>query len=120
LTETERVIEEIGALTAVDGALILNHNLALIAFGAILHVGRPAVVVEALDAQGSRHRTIDFGSRGTRHRAAATYAAEHPGAVVFVASEDGQVSCLFRDGAYPHVLLWRLGPADVHGAHAKR
>jgi hypothetical protein len=119
LTETERVIEEVGALTAIDGALILNRSLALIAFGAILRVGRAAMIHEALDAEGTRHRTIDFGSRGTRHRAAATYAADHPGAVVFVASEDGQVSCLFRDHVHPYVLLWRLGPAD-HGAQRIR
>jgi DNA integrity scanning protein DisA with diadenylate cyclase activity len=113
LTETERVIEEVGALTAVDGAVILNRSLGLMAFGAILRVGRPAMVLEALDAEGTRHRALDFGSRGTRHRAAVTYAAEHPGAVVFVASEDGQVSCVFRDRAHAHVLLWRLGPAVV-------
>jgi Probable sensor domain DACNV len=119
LTETERVIEEVGALTAIDGALILNRSLALIAFGAILRVGRASMIHEALDAEGTRHRTIDFGSRGTRHRAAATYAADHPGAVVFVASEDGQVLCLFRDHVHPYVLLWRLGPAD-HGAQRIR
>jgi DNA integrity scanning protein DisA with diadenylate cyclase activity len=113
LTETERVIEEVGALTAIDGALIMNRSLALMAFGAILRVGRPTIVLEALDAEGNRQRSIDFGSRGTRHRAAVTYSAEHPGAVVFVASEDGQVSCVFRDRAHAHVLLWRLGPAEA-------
>jgi DNA integrity scanning protein DisA with diadenylate cyclase activity len=120
LTETERVIEEVGALTAIDGALILNRSLALIAFGAILRVGRAAMIREALDAEGTRHRAIDFGSRGTRHRAAATYAADHPGAVVFVSSEDGQVSCLLRDHVHRYVLLWRLGPADGHGVQPIR
>jgi DNA integrity scanning protein DisA with diadenylate cyclase activity len=120
LTETERVIEEVGALTAIDGALVLNRSLALIAFGAILRVGRSATIREAIDAEGTRHRTIDLESRGTRHRAAATYAADHPGAVVFVASEDGQVSCLFRDRAHRHVLLWRLGPTDGHTARRIR
>jgi Probable sensor domain DACNV len=119
LTETELVIEKVGALTAIDGAVILNRSLALIAFGAILRVGRSAMIREAIDDEGTRHRTVDFGSRGTRHRAAATYAADHPGAVVFVASEDGQVSCLFRDRAHPHVLLWRLGPTD-HSARRIR
>ena len=118
LTETERVIEEVGALTAIDGAVVLNRSLAPIAFGAILRVGHSTRIREAIDAEGSRHRTIDFGSRGTRHRAAASYAADHPGAVVFVASEDGQVSCLFRDRAHRHVLLWRLGPTD--GDRARR
>lgn len=119
LSETENVIEEVGALTGIDGAVILSRSLALVAFGAILRVGRSVKVREAMDAEGARHRSLDFGSRGTRHRAAVTYAADHPGAVVFVASEDGQVSCLFRDRASPHVLLWRLGPAG-HGVRRIR
>jgi hypothetical protein len=112
MTEAERVMQELGALTAIDGATFLNRELALVAFGVILPVGRGAVVVDA-DAPIGDARPVDFGSRGTRHRASATYAAEHPGSVVFVASEDGQVSCMFRDSASNPVLLWRVGPADV-------
>lgn len=116
LTEAERVIEEIGALTAIDGAILLSRELALVAFGVILPLGHPTAVEEATDAEGSRSRLIDLGNRGTRHRAAATYAAEHPGSVVFVASEDGYVSCMFRDLPHEHALLWRLGPS--RGAHS--
>ncbi len=113
LTEVERVIEEFGALTGIDGAILLNRDLALMAFGVILPVGRPTAVAEALDAEGLHGRIIDLGSRGTRHRAGVTYAARHPGSVVFVASEDGQVSCLFRSSPRHQVRLWRLGPTDV-------
>jgi sensor domain DACNV-containing protein len=112
ITEAERVTQELGALTAIDGATFLNCELALVAFGVILPVGRGATVIDA-DAPHDEVRTADFGSRGTRHRASATYAAEHPGSVVFVASEDGQVSCMFRDSPTRPVLLWRVGPADV-------
>jgi hypothetical protein len=59
---------------------------------------------------------VDFGTRGTRHRASATYAADHPGSIVFVASEDGQVSCMLRDPASKEVVIWRVGPSDVHAA----
>src|SRR5262245_10998405 len=113
LTEVERAIEEFGALTGIDGAILLNRDLALIAFGVILPVGRQTAVVQALDAEGRHGRVIDMGSRGTRHRASVTYAAQHPGIVVFVASEDGQVSCLFRSSAQQQVRMWRLGPSDV-------
>jgi hypothetical protein len=119
LTETERVIERVGALTAIDGAVVLNRSLALIAFGAILRVGRSVMIREAIDAEDARHRIVNFGSRGTRHRAAATYAADHPGAVVFVASEDGQVSCLFRYREDAHVLLWRLGLSAGHTSQSR-
>ena len=114
LGEVERVIEEYGALTAIDGAILLNRDLALIAFGVILPVGRPTAVAQVVDAEGLHGRVIDLGSRGTRHRAGVTYAARHPGSVVFVASEDGQVSCLFRSSTQHQVRLWRLGPTDVH------
>lgn len=114
LTEIERVIEEVGALTAIDGAVLLNRDLALIAFGVILPIGRPTAVAQAVDAKGLHGRLIDLGSRGTRHRASVAYAARHPGSVVFVASEDGQVSCLFRSSTQHLVRLWRLGPTDVH------
>jgi len=113
LTEAERLTEELGALTGIDGAILLNRHLALVAFGVMLPLGRPAALAEASDAEGLRFNVVDLGSRGTRHHAGATYAADHPGSVVFVASEDGHVSCMLRDTLREHTLLWRLGPAEV-------
>jgi hypothetical protein len=109
LTEAERVGEEFGRLTAIDGAVLLNCNLGLTAFGIILPVGGSVPIIERNSNGGDPLRLMDFDSRGTRHRAAATYAAEHPGSVVFVASEDGQVSCLLRDSVSSPVRLWHLG-----------
>jgi len=111
LTEAERVTQELGALTAIDGALVVDRHLALRAFGVVLPVGGPTALLEASDDEGRQIRPIDLGSRGTRHRASATYGAEHPGTIVFVASEDGQISCMFRDPSREHTLLWRLGAA---------
>jgi DisA bacterial checkpoint controller nucleotide-binding len=113
LTEAERITEELGALTAIDGAVLLNRHLALVAFGVTLPLGRPKALLLAKDAEGYDTQQIDFGSRGTRHHAGATYAAEHPGSVVFVASEDGQVSCMLRDGSREETLVWQLAPAEV-------
>ena len=113
LTEVERVIEEFGALTAIDGAVLLNRDLALIAFGVILPVSSPTAVVHAVDAEGLHGRIVDLGSLGTRHRAGFGYAARHAGSVVFVASEDGQVSCVVRSSAQHQVRLWHLGPHEV-------
>jgi hypothetical protein len=113
LTEAERIIEELGALTAIDGAVLLNRHLGLVAFGVMLPLGQPMSLARALDAEGCDVRTVDLGSRGTRHSAGATYASEHAGSVVFVASEDGQVSCMFRGESRDHTLIWALGPAEV-------
>lgn len=102
--EIERIVRQIGALTAIDGATILGRSLALAGFGVILPVtdGGPA--------------PAHLASRGTRHRAAATYAHDHPGSVVFVASEDGHVSCMLRESAADRVGVWRLGPGEVDAA----
>lgn len=113
LTEVDRVIEDFGALSGIDGAVVLNRDLALLAFGVILPVGQPTAVAEALDTDGQQHRSIDLASRGTRHRASATYAAEHPGSLVFVASEDGHVSCLLREPSWHETLFWRVGPSHA-------
>jgi hypothetical protein len=109
LTEAERVVEELGRLTAIDGAVLLNRSLGLVSFGVILPVRPHVGVVDArlADAQG-HFEEMDLGARGTRHRAGATYAAEHPGSVVFVASEDGQVSCLLRERTDTPLHVWRL------------
>jgi hypothetical protein len=109
LTEAERVVEELGRLTAIDGAVLLNHSLGLVSFGVILPVRQHVGVVDATLSDAHAHLEAgDLGTRGTRHRAGATYAAEHPGSVVFVTSEDGQVSCLLREHVDTPLRIWRL------------
>src|SRR5688572_27747036 len=76
LTEAERVGEEFGRLTAIDGAVLLNCDLALTAFGIILPVGGSVPIIERTGNGDHPARLMDFDSRGTRHRAAATYASE--------------------------------------------
>ncbi len=113
LVEAERATEEIGSLTAIDGAVVLNRHLGLVAFGATLPLGRPAKLTPAADVGNHHSRLLDLGSRGTRHHASASYAADHPGSVVFVASEDGQLSCMLREHSHNDTLVWRLEPAEV-------
>jgi hypothetical protein len=110
LAELETVLEQIGALTGIDGATVLNRELALVAFGVILPVGAPTVVMEATDVEGVNLRPIDLSTRGTRHRAGATYAAEHAMSVVFVSAEGGQITCMHRHPSMQQVVLWRFGP----------
>ncbi len=113
VAEVERTIEEYGQLSAIDGAMVLDKHLGLIAFGTVLPTGGEGPVWEALDSEAERRRPLDLGSRGTRHRAAATWASRHPGTLVFVASQDGQSTCLWRNSQEDGVLAWRLNPADL-------
>lgn len=112
LSEGERTVEELGMLTATDGATVLDRSLALLGFGVVLPVTAPGFVMEARDAEGRIVRPFDLGTRGTRHRAAATYARAHPGVVVFVASQDGEIACLYRDPSWEQVIAWRFGPRE--------
>jgi hypothetical protein len=112
LSEAERTIEELGALTATDGATVLDSSLALLGFGIVLPIAQPWSVREALDVEGTIQRPFDLGTRGTRHRAAATYARTAPGSVVFVSSQDGEMGCLYRDPAWDNAVLWRFGPRE--------
>lgn len=112
--EIQHSIVEIGALTALDGATILDASLALLGFGLVLPVGDPTVpIVEAENVEATRVRPFDLGGRGTRHRAAASWAFAHPRSVVFVASQDGELGCLFRARGEPAVTLWRFRAADL-------
>ncbi len=106
--EMQETINEIGALTALDGATILDRSLGLVVFGHILPLGTGnANVLGAQDIGSSGVSPIDYESRGTRHHAAAAYARNHPGSVVFVASKDGDLGCLFRALGSEDVTLWQ-------------
>ncbi|MBI2390836.1 MAG: DNA integrity scanning protein DisA nucleotide-binding domain protein [Deltaproteobacteria bacterium] len=100
-------------MTAIDGATVLDRNLALQAFGVILPVAHDIRVSFAVNPEASSLTEGDLACRGTRHRASATFAAEHPGAVVFVASEDGDVSCMFRPAGHECAIVFRLGRRDA-------
>ncbi len=112
LSEAERAVEELGALTATDGAAALDRSLALLGFGVVLPVTSPGVVMEACHPEAAVLRQFDLNIRGTRHRAAATYARTHPGCVVFVASQDGEIACLYREADWQNVVAWRFGSRE--------
>lgn len=108
MSETEHVIGAIAALSAIDGATVLDRSLALVAFGVTLTVSSNVRARVAADVDGLDLRPLNTGSRGTRHRAGVSYAWHHPGSVVFVASQDGPVSCMLRSPAQEEVIVWLL------------
>lgn len=105
LGEAERAVREIAALSAIDGAMVLSADLVLLGFGVVLPVGE-CVVLEASDPEADLLQPFDLGSRGTRHRAAATFAHRHPGSVVFVASQDRRLGCMVRLPGWTQVVLF--------------
>lgn len=116
-SDMRQTIAEFGAVTALDGATLLDPALALTGFGIVLSVDDTGVtVVDAEDTEATAGKPFDLGSRGTRHRAAAVYAWNHPDSVVFIASQDGDVGCLLRSPNASAVNLWRCRAADLQSA----
>ncbi len=112
--EKQETIAEFGAVTALDGATLLDPALSLTGFGMVLSVHDEGVtVVDAENTEATVVKPFDLGSRGTRHRAAAVYAWTHPGIVVFIASQDGDVGCLLRAPDAGAVNLWRFRATDL-------
>lgn len=111
--EIDRTVAEVGRLTALDGAVILDRALGLRGFGVVLAVAPHVEVVEATDAEGTQRVGFALERRGARHHAAASYAFMHPGSVVFVASVDGGLACMLREPTTSQVLLWRVEPNAV-------
>lgn len=117
--EMERMITDIGRLTAIDGATVLDRRLGLRGFGVILPILPRIVVVEATESEPVHTAPFPLRRRGSRHRAAASYAATHPASVVFVASASGDIGCMLRDPDSARVLLWRFRRGDLRFVRAR-
>jgi hypothetical protein len=111
--EIQRSIAEIGCMTSLDGATILDRRLGLCGFGIVLPVRHDVSVMEVVDAADTVRRVFPLDEYGARHRAAASYATSSRGSLVFVASVSGDVGCMLQDVASEHVLLWRFRSGDL-------
>jgi len=96
LVESEHLqyaADTVGQVTAVDGATVLDMDLRLLAFGAMIQSGQVSIgdvlCVEAgrATAGGVTRSIRELG--GARHRAAAEFCCRIQESVAFVASQDG-------------------------------
>ena len=101
--EMSRVI---ASLTAIDGAVVLDKQFAILGFGAEVAGDLPAPqsVWRAVDREAREREPYAFESVGTRHRAAYRFIQAHPTSLAIVISHDGGVSFVAnRDG---EVVFW--------------
>lgn len=111
--ELDRTLGEVGRLSALDGATVLDASLNVLGFGLILPVRDDVKVLEAMDAAPTRFVAFPLTQYGARHRAAASYAASNATSLVFVASADGDITCMIRDPEHEDVLAWRFRSGDL-------
>ena len=97
-----RSLKLTGQLTAVDGAVIVNDDLKVLAFGAKIKPldtrKSPEMLVVSDASAGSVPLEVslsEFG--GTRHQSAAQFVFDQKQAVAFVASQDGIITLLTWD-----------------------
>jgi len=107
--EISRVI---AALSAIDGAVVLDKRLQLVGFGAEVSAELPAPtrIWRALDPEGTRLEPDAVENVGTRHRAAYRFAQHHPKGLAIVISQDGGVT--FVASRAGEVVFWQqsVGP----------
>jgi hypothetical protein len=99
--EHDEALDFVARLTAVDGAVVVRDDLALLGFGATIatpEAGIPEEInVEDPAGSGEVKATSITELGGNRHRSAACYCAQQrDAALAFVASQDGDLSVFIR------------------------
>jgi hypothetical protein len=98
----------LSGLSAVDGCVVLNRNLEVLGFGGVIGlVDLDAKIVDSPRRlknvkTGAILDDSEFASLGlgTRHRSAFRLCKAHPGSVVFVVSQDGDLRVFYSDDQY--------------------
>ncbi|MDD3146047.1 MAG: hypothetical protein PHD82_01985 [Candidatus Riflebacteria bacterium] len=83
----------ISSLSGTDGAIILQKDLTLIGYGAILHSpDRPDLTISTIDDEVGAHQKLTDLHFGTRHQSSLNFVANEPNSLAFVISQDGRIS----------------------------
>lgn len=87
------------SFAGVDGTVVLDPQLKIRGFGAIIDSQQPLekVVISRVES-GKCQKVIDVHSFGTRHRSMIRYCYAHPGALGFVISQDGDIRAVTKIG----------------------
>lgn len=105
----------IAALSAIDGAVVMNMRQDLLGFGGVVsgNIDDVVTITHALDIEGRLTKQELSEEVGTRHRAAYRLCHELRDAIVIVISQDGNAQ--FVKWHNDSVTYWDLGPTGVPG-----
>jgi hypothetical protein len=90
--------------TAVDGATVVSHEGALLAFGCKIGLSNEPTIRRRRPTVGPWVNVPLADLGGTRHQSAARFVGKHPGSRAIVASQDGRVSILNHRGNHVECL----------------
>ena len=104
--EIDHFADDIAAMGAVDGALVLTQQIDLVGFGVEIQATQVPLtqVFRALDVEGQARQAVPADHGGTRHRAAYRLCLAAPDCLAIVVSQDGNVQFVHnQDG---NVVFW--------------
>lgn len=97
--ELKGAIRFVASLSCIDGLVILNEQLKVKGFGAIvknIKLPEHVYISKTSRINVSRLETINPNRFGTRHRAMFSYCWKHEGSLGFVISQDGDIRAITR------------------------
>ena len=91
----------VGNLSGADGAIVITDTLRLIGFSAEIVAGQhtSSKIYSVTNPLQDKRRRLDLEQFGMRHRSAIKLCSNNPDLIVFVISQDGDVSLVWRKGA---------------------
>ena len=101
-----RVARLIGQLAATDGCIVLDPRLNVKGFGAKIDWPDNASFLPLVNARTDKEvpeEQIEKGL-GTRHRSACRLSQTLPGAIIFVVSQDGDLSAFYSDDSRSYLV----------------
>lgn len=105
-SELTGAVRFIAALSRVDGAVVMQHNLSVRGYGTILQAAKrlPPVWTTRDPSAATGVTSADPTQFGTRHQSMMHACFGRPGRVGFVVSQDGDVRAMTRLG--DRLLVW--------------
>lgn len=104
-------LDDIAALARIDGAVVADYNLNVLAFGAKIKTrvksseNIPLLQFPFRDVESAKKTTKPVW--GTRHQSAADFALERKNSIAFVCSEDGAATAFTFDSEHGKVSALR-------------
>ena len=103
-----QALRVIAQLSAVDGAIIISPEFRILGFGAsIQSKSEPKLKIISLKQNEPLHDEPFAFLHGNRHSSAARFAMEVPESIVFVVSQDGEISLMMAGPTKQEVFVYR-------------
>jgi hypothetical protein len=94
-----QLLESIGHLAAVDGAVVIDQHIKILGFGAFIEIPDEPKLVTTISDENKEEKVLSTKLGGGRHRSAVEFCARFAPAAAIVVSEDGRISIFWSGNA---------------------